>query len=75
MKPNVGRIVHYRPDGDGPCLAALVASVHPSGNLNLVVFDEVGDMLQRFGIEEAVDYGSGAEAIGGQWHWPERADA
>ncbi len=75
MQPTVGRIVHYRASGDGPCLAAIVTAVHDTGNVNLAVFDEDSDMLQRFGIEEAVDYGSGAEAIGGQWHWPERADA
>lgn len=71
-RPTVGRIVHYRADGDGPCLAAIVTSVHPTGNVNLAVFDEVGDVLQRAGIEEAADPTAGGEVLGGQWHWPER---
>lgn len=72
MQVSVGRTVHYRASGDGPCLAAIVTAVHETGNVNLVVFDEVGDALQRFGVDEAADYGAGAEVIGGQWHWPER---
>lgn len=71
MTPSVGRIVHYRATGDGPCLAAIVTEVHPSGNVNLAVFDESADLLQRFGVDEAAD----VELIGGDWHWPERADA
>lgn len=71
MQPTVGRIVHYLATGEGPCLAAIVTAVHGTGNVNLAVFDEVGDVLQRHGIDEA-----DPELLepGGQWHWPERAD-
>lgn len=74
MKASVGRIVHYRTEGDGPCLAAIVTAVHPTGNLNLAVFDEVGDVLQRHGIDEADPEVKGRPGGGGVWHWPERAD-
>jgi len=67
MKATVGRIVHYRTEGEGPCLAAIVTAVHSTGNLNLAVFNEVGDVLQRHGIEEGF-----ASTVGGVWHWPER---
>lgn len=66
MQPTVGRIVHYRASAEGACLAALVTAVHPTGNVNLAVFDEDADMLQRYGIEESID------TEGGAWHWPER---
>lgn len=70
--PSVGRIVHYRAEPEGPCLAAIVVAVHPSGNVNLAVFDEVADVLQRYGIEEEA---AGGPTEGGTWHWPERTDS
>lgn len=74
-RPSVGRIVHYRVSTDGPCLAAIVVAVHPTGNVNLAVFDEAADLVDRHGIEKAADTASGApETIGGVWHWPERVD-
>lgn len=70
MKPSIGRIVHYRQAGAGPCLAAIVTKVHATGNVNLTVFDEDGDTDARHGIDEApVDQ---PIPSGGQWHWPER---
>ena len=71
MKPSVGRIVHYIEGSGQPCLAAIVAKVHETGNLNLAVISEVGGLRQAQGIEEAPVAGP---RVGGQWHWPERVE-
>jgi len=70
VRPSVGRIVHYRMTRGGPCLAALIVAVHPTGNVNLTVFDEDGDTDARHGIADDV----GDAGAGGRWHWPERVD-
>lgn len=71
MTPTVGRIVHYRAEADGPCLAAIVTAVHPTGNVNLAVFDEVADVLQRYGIDE----GAADDPTGGMWHSARSAES
>ena len=73
MTPTDGRIVHYRMTANGPCLAAVVVKIHPTGNVNLTVFDEDGDTDARHGVGEAPP----DEQIpaGGLWHWPERQES
>ena len=70
-KPTVGRIVHYVEGSGGECLAAIVTEVHPTGNLNLAVFEGNADQQKRYGVDQAPVAGP---RVGGQWHWPEREE-
>lgn len=51
IKPTVGRVVWYRPEGpDGPTQAALVAFVHSDSMVNLAVFDNNGCHSSRTSV-------------------------
>lgn len=61
---SVGRIVHFRDDPDGPCLAAIIAGLDPDGSVNLSYFSRNGGHRQIQGVGEGTSQGT--------WHWPER---
>jgi len=67
MKPTVGRIVHYySPIAGGPH-AAIVVAVHPSGRVDLTVFES---KLPPASVERVPQNHAGEDGWG--WCWPPR---
>lgn len=71
-KPTVGRSVHYvsygTPGGEytSQCRAAIVAGVHWSEEVDLVVLNPTGLFFNQRCVQDE------AAKRGGTWHWPER---
>ena len=65
QQPSVGRVVHYREQDGGDCLAAIVSAVSDDGG-----FINIGYLSVMGGSRQAQNISWGEEA--GEWHWPER---
>jgi len=71
QRPAVGRIVHYRQQDTGPCLAAILTEVQPDGEwVFLTVFQPDG--MPGYVSHAVPRDGNGWQ--GHTWHWPERVD-
>jgi len=70
MTPTVGRIVHYIPEGETDCVAAIITKVNEeeTGNINLMTFPSGSDIPIV-----AVDVMPSQSPLlaYNTWHWPE----
>jgi hypothetical protein len=69
MKPSVGRIVHYVRYSLGDHIAAIITRVRQRGDVDLTLFEVVGEVSGAEGVFQDEDL-----KRPGTWHWPERED-
>jgi hypothetical protein len=69
MKPTIGQIVHYRPNGpDNHIYAALINGIRDNGYVDLWVFAP----NSPYQMTNARMVNGPREAAQGTWWWPER---
>ena len=70
QKPSIGRMVHFVREIDRSHKPAVIITVWRKGQINLVVFDELGGEAGSY-----IAIKAGLDPTGrkiGSWHWPER---